>query len=85
MAETLVNRARLVKVWAEVESLEGNHFTVRQVRAMDKGIQFVHELRALGVKCGYDFRFAGEHMSTRPQVKLMYAYARGLGWTPTTV
>ena len=74
---------RLVKVWARVETLEGKHFTVRCVRAMNAGIQFVRELRKLGVKCGYDMSFRGERMSTKPQVKLMYAYARSLGWLPT--
>jgi len=74
---------RLVKVWAEVESLEGKRFTVRYVRAMNAGIQFVRELRDLGIKCGYDFRFKGERMSTKPQVKLMYAYAHSKGWNPT--
>ena len=74
---------RLVKVWARVETLEGKWFTVRQVRAMDKGIAFVRQLRALGIRCGYDLQFRGERMSTKPQVKLMFAYAYSKGWLPT--
>jgi hypothetical protein len=70
---------RIVKVWAEVESLEGDRFFVRCVRKMENGIELVRRMREAGIKSGYDFSFKGEKMSSKQQVKLMYAFLREKG------
>lgn len=73
-------KARLVKVWAKVMSKEGNLVRVAFVRDARKGIQMVKDMRALGVRCGYDTNFTGHRMSTKPMVRLLYAVLLSMGY-----
>jgi hypothetical protein len=79
-------KARIVKVWSQVEALpdeagEVRRFTVRTVMSEATGKAVVDAFRGLGIRCGYDYRFAGEKMSTVAQVRLMWAHARSKGYT----
>jgi len=68
--------ARIVMIWVKVQDLEGRPFFVRQVRALEKGIELVKRIRAKGITAGWDYSFRGRHLSTKAQVRLMYAFLK---------
>ena len=70
---------RVAMVWMRVKDLEGRPFYVRQVRALEKGIELVQWTIGKAVTCGWDYSFVGRHLSTKAQVRLMYAYLKGQG------
>jgi len=70
---------RVVMIWVRVKDLEGRPFFVRQVRAMEKAIELIGRIRDKNITAGWDYSFAGRRLSTKAQVRLMYAFLKGEG------
>lgn len=80
MAEDERFEGRVVKVWAKVQTREGNTVTVRFVRDARKAFRFVNDLRELNFRAGFDWTFKGERMSSPGQRRLLYAVAKEAGY-----
>ena len=79
--EPEVTRKSVVAVWAIVESLNGETFPVRFVRESTAGKQFVYDLRKLGIVARWYGDFSGKRMSTKAQIRALYAYAKSRGYS----